>query len=99
MCNTLWSQTAHCGVRIENLAGLVAFKGTIRRNPFRGEHFYYERQFFLFTKPKILTPRCHARDTLPLTTKESFSFEQIKCLPFEEVQRTKYVKHRGRFVK
>ena len=41
---------------------LVAFKGTIRRYPFWGEHFYHERKelknfFFFFTK--MLTPWCH----------------------------------------
>ena len=42
---------------------LDAFKGTIRRNPFRGEHIYIIkekiwRNIFLFAKTKILTPRC-----------------------------------------
>ena len=45
---------------------LVAFKGTIRRNPFMGEHIYYERKYLKYTKwayyskPKILTLQCHA---------------------------------------
>ena len=43
---------------------LVAFKGTIRRNPFRGKHIYHDRKDFkknfIFAMPKILTLRHHA---------------------------------------
>ena len=38
VCIALRSQTAHWGVKIE------IFKGTIRRNPFRGEHICHERK-------------------------------------------------------
>ena len=64
VCIAPRSQTAQSRVNIEIFESLVAFKGTIRRNPFRGEHIYHERKDlktnFLFAKPKILTPRCHA---------------------------------------
>ena len=42
--DSVFRQTAHCGVKIEIFESLVAFKGTIRRNPFRGEHIYHERK-------------------------------------------------------
>ena len=44
VCITPQRQTAHRGDKI-NLSQ-VAFKGTICRNPFRGEHIYYERKNF-----------------------------------------------------
>ena len=44
--------------------GLVAFKGTIRRNPFRVNTYIVIEKIlgkkFWFAKPKILTPRCDA---------------------------------------
>ena len=58
---------SNCTLRSQNrnlCESLDAFKGTNRRNPFRDEHIYHERKdlkkFFLFAKPKILSPWCHA---------------------------------------
>ena len=38
------SAVAHHGDKIEILTSLFAFKGTIRRNSFRGEHIYNDRK-------------------------------------------------------
>ena len=48
---TPWSQNRNLHL------SLVAFKGTIRRNPFRGEHIYHEKKDkkykMLFNKRKF----------------------------------------------
>ena len=56
-----------CTLRSQNqnlYESLGAFKGTIRRIPFRGEQFYHVRKDlkknFLFAKTKILTRWCNA---------------------------------------
>ena len=72
------SQTAHRGVKLhtgesnctlrsqnQNLCeSLVGLKGTVGRNPFRGEHILHERKdlkkFFWLAMTKILTPPCDA---------------------------------------
>ena len=58
---------SNCTTRSQNwnlCNSLVAFKGTIRRNSFRGKYIYHKkkiwRNFFSFAKLKILTPLCHA---------------------------------------
>ena len=44
VCITHLSQTAHRGVKSKSLLVSGCFKGTIRRNPFRGERIYNERK-------------------------------------------------------
>ena len=39
---------SHYRVRIKFSLSMAAFKGTIRRNPFRGEHVYHERKYLKY---------------------------------------------------
>ena len=72
VCCTPGSQALRCashrGVKLHTveskskfLESLVAFKGTIRRIPFRGEQLYHVRkdlkETFFFANTKILTPQ------------------------------------------
>ena len=67
LCGVHHTAESNCTPRSQkqNLCeSLVAFKGTVRRNPLSGEHIYHERidlkKKNLFAKPKILTSQCHA---------------------------------------
>ena len=67
LCGVHHTGESNCTLRSQNrnlCESLDAFKGTNRRHPFRDEHIYHERKdlkkFFLFAKPKILSPWCHA---------------------------------------
>ena len=62
VCITQRNQSPQCVSKML----LDAFKGTIRRNPFRGEHIHHERKalkhkkWVYSTKSKILTLLCYA---------------------------------------
>ena len=61
------TEESKCKLRSQNqnlYESLGAFKGTIRRNPFRGQQFYHVRKDLkkknFVAKTKTLTPRCDA---------------------------------------
>ena len=67
LCSVHHTVKSNCTPRSQNqnlCVSLVAFKGTIRRYPFRCEHIYHKRKdfnkFCFIFKLKILTLRCHA---------------------------------------
>ena len=70
VCNTPLRQIEHHRVKIK-ISCLVAFKGTVRRNPFRGEYNYHERNLrgvlhnFVGSNHDKYRGR-KSRDTLPL---------------------------------
>ena len=44
---------------------LVAFKGTVRRNPFRGEHIYHERKYFFRTLWSNISAKLKSNSIIP----------------------------------
>ena len=65
LCGVHHTVESNCTLRSQNrnlCESLIPFKGTIRRNSFKGEHIQHERKDlknkFWLAKPKILTPRC-----------------------------------------
>ena len=75
---TLWNQNRNF------CESLVAFKATIRRNPFRGEHIFHERKDLkekkIFAKPKILTLQCHEHLGVMYSAESNFSNFVIEYL-------------------
>ena len=56
---------------------LVAFKGTIRKNPFRGEHYHEKRDLKYKKYQQFLTLRCHAHRGLAESNFSNFVFEYL----------------------